>query len=240
MRTDAAGLPTRAPARPGRTRNGTRRHRPARSLLATLAVGLALVLPAPASGQADEVPIHDPVLIEADSRFYLFGTAPGITVWTSPDLESWRPLPPVFDETPGWVLELIPEFDHNIWAPDIYEHDGTYYLYYSVSQFGRNGSAIGVATTPTLDPEDPEFGWTDHGMVLKSVPGRDMWNAIDAHVLHDRDGTPWMSFGSHWGGIKLVQLDEELTGVASPPTWRGIAARHRYWKLDERDAGDSA
>jgi arabinan endo-1,5-alpha-L-arabinosidase len=189
---------------------------------------------------ADQVPIHDPVLIEADGTFYLFGTGRGLTVWTSDDLERWHRLPPVFAETPAWVLDLIPAFDHNIWAPDISFQDGTYYLFYSVSQFGRNNSAIGLATSPTLDPDDPDVGWTDHGMVLKSVPGRDMWNAIDPHLVRDADGTPWLSFGSHWGGIKLVRLDDDLTRPAEPPTWRGIAARHRYWKLDERDAGDSA
>jgi arabinan endo-1,5-alpha-L-arabinosidase len=69
-----------------------------------------------------------------------------------------------------------------------------------------------------------------------------MWNAIDANVIHDDDGTPWMSFGSHWGGIKLVKLADNLIEAAAPPEreWHTLAARHRYWKLDERDAGDSA
>jgi arabinan endo-1,5-alpha-L-arabinosidase len=206
-------------------------------LVAAAAVGLTA---GHARAQTTDVPIHDPVLIEADGAYYLFGTGRGIAVWTSDDLETWRQLDPVFDETPAWVREILPEFRNNIWAPDIYEHDGTYYLYYSVSAFGRNNSAIGVATSPTLDPGAPDFGWTDHGVVVQSVPGRDMWNAIDGHAIHDEDGTPWLSFGSHWGGIKLVQLTPDLTEPAEPPEWHTVAARHRYWKLDERDAGDSA
>ena len=216
-----------------------------------LAAGLlALAVAAPAVAQParvttasapEDVPIHDPVLIEADGTWYLFGTGRGIDVWASEDLREWRRLEPLFAETPPWVLELLPEFGNHIWAPDIFHHDGTYYLYYSVSAFGRNNSAIGVATTTrTLDPEDPGFGWTDRGMVVQSVPGRDMWNAIDPHVIRDEAGVPWMSFGSHWGGIKLVRLAPDLTAVAEPPEWHTIAARHRYWKLDERDAGDSA
>ena len=204
--------------------------------LVTLALGLAAGLEA----QTTDVPIHDPVLIEADGSHYLFGTGNGIDVWRSDDLESWRRLDPVFPETPAWVLEILPGFENHIWAPDIFEHDGTFYLYYSVSAFGRNNSGIGVATTPTLDPEHPDFGWTDHGPVVTSVPGRDMWYAIDAHIVRDRDGRPWMSFGSHWGGIKLVRLAPDLRSVAEPQEWHTIAARHRYWKLDERDAGDSA
>lgn len=193
-----------------------------------------------AEAQTADVPIHDPVMIQADGAYYLFGTGNGIEVWTSDDMETWTHLDPVFAETPAWVLELHPRFRGGMWAPDIFEQDGTFYLYYSVSAFGRNNSGIGVATSPTLDPEDPEFGWTDHGPVVVSVPGRDMWNAIDGHVVRDQGGQPWLSFGSHWGGIKLVRLAPDLTSIAEPQEWHTIAARHRYWKLDERDAGDSA
>jgi len=207
----------------------------------TLAVATSLFFgPGLGRAQTDDVPIHDPVLIEAEGSYYLFGTGRGIAVWASEDLTSWRSLGRVFSDTPPWVRDLLPRFDGNIWAPDIFRYEDTYYLYYSVSAFGRNTSAIAVATNPTLDPEDPDFGWTDHGMVVQSVPGRDMWNAIDPHLVLDEDGTPWMSFGSHWGGIKLVRMDPGLLRIAEPQEWRTIAARHRYWKLDERDAGDSA
>jgi len=29
-------------------------------------------------------------------------------------------------------------------------------------------SAIGLATTPTLDPADPAYHWTDQGIVVQS------------------------------------------------------------------------
>lgn len=192
------------------------------------------------TGPVSEVPIHDPVMAREGGRYYLFGTGRGITVWTSDDRESWRRLDPVFATAPEWVAGVVRDFRGSMWAPDIFEHDGTWFLYYAVSAFGRNSSAIGVATSPTLDPEAADFGWVDHGIVVRSVPGRDMWNAIDAHVVLDEAGTPWMSFGSFWNGIKLVELDATLTRPAEPEEWHTIAARHRYWKLDERDAGDSA
>ncbi len=56
----------------------------------------------------------------------------------------------------------------------------------------------------TLDRGSPDFHWQDHGPVVRSVPNRDLWNAIDAHVITDADG--WMAFGSFWGGLKLVKL----------------------------------
>ncbi|HKK47436.1 MAG TPA: family 43 glycosylhydrolase, partial [Balneolaceae bacterium] len=68
-----------------------------------------------------------------------------------------------------------------------------------------------------------------------------MWNAIDPNLAYDDNGTPWLVFGSFWMGIKIVKLQDNLTDIArKPQTWHTVAARHRYWKLDERDAGDAA
>ncbi|WP_269431716.1 family 43 glycosylhydrolase [Bacillus sp. JCM 19034] len=41
--------------------------------------------------------------------------------------------------------------EESIWAPDISFYNGVYYLYYSVSTFGENTSAIGLVTNTTLD-----------------------------------------------------------------------------------------
>ena len=57
-------------------------------------------------------------------------------------------------------------------------------------------------------------------------------------------GAPWLSFGSHWGGLKLAKLDPDDLTQLEPSRreqqWHTVAARHRYERLDERDAGDSA
>jgi len=193
-----------------------------------------------AAAQTSDVPVHDPVMAQEGDTYYLFGTGPGIAVWSSTDLETWTPEPQIFEEAPAWTERVVPDFDNVMWAPSAYHHDGTFYIYYSVSSFGRNGSAIGVVTNETLDPESPDFEWADHGIVVQSVPGRDLWNAIDPNLTFDAAGTPWMAFGSHWLGIKLVEMNDNLTEIAKPQTWRTLALRHRYWKLDELDAGDAA
>jgi arabinan endo-1,5-alpha-L-arabinosidase len=192
--------------------------------------------------QSRDVIVHDPVMIKQDDTYYIFNTGKGIHVKSSKDLKNWKEEKPVFANTPDWVTKMIPKFDGNIWAPDIIFHNGTYYLYYSVSSFGRNNSAIAVATNKTLHPNDPNFKWEDKGVVVQSVPGRDMWNAIDANVIFDDKGTPWMTFGSFWQGIKLVKLNPDMTSVVTDSTqsWHTIAARERNWLLDERDAGDAA
>jgi arabinan endo-1,5-alpha-L-arabinosidase len=42
--------------------------------------------------------------------------------------------------------------------------------------------------------------------VIQSSPRND-FNAIDPALFQDADGSLWMSFGSFWGGIKMIQLD---------------------------------
>jgi len=187
------------------------------------------------------IPIHDPVLIRQNGTYYLFGTGKGIAVWTSPDRQRWTPAPPVFASAPAWATQAVPGFrDNHIWAPDISFHDGRYYLFYSVSAFGKNTSCIGLATNKSLDAKSPDYRWEDHGRVIQSVPGRDMWNAIDPNLVRDEAGRPWLTFGSFWGGIKLVQLRPDLTAPAQPEQWRTLARRPRDPKLNDSLPGDGA
>lgn len=95
------------------------------------------------------------------------------------------------------------------WAPDISYRDGTYWLYYAVSSWGTNHSAIGVATSTSGLPGT----WTDHGKAFSSETS-DTWNAIDPAVIR-ANGKLWMSFGSYWSGIRMVELNPR-TGKAVP------------------------
>ncbi|KJF42131.1 arabinan endo-1,5-alpha-L-arabinosidase [Draconibacterium sediminis] len=184
--------------------------------------------------------VHDPVITQHNDNYYLFSTGLGITIWSSPDMKNWTRDGRVFQETPQWVTETLDDFAGHMWAPDIIFHNNQYYLYYSVSAFGKNTSCIGVATNRTLDPEDPDYKWVDHGNVVQSVPGRDDWNAIDPAIAFDDDGQPWMSFGSFWGGLKLVKLNDDLKTIAQPEEWHTIAKRPRSIEIDESEAGDGA
>lgn len=186
------------------------------------------------------IPAHDPVLARQNGTFYMFCTGPGIAVWSSKDRRNWQPEKPVFATPPAWARQAIPGFTNHIWAPDISFHNGTYYLFYSVSAFGKNTSCIGLATNKTLDPRAREFKWTDHGRVLQSVPERDLWNAIDPNLIRDEAGTPWLSFGSFWGGIKLVKLRPDLAAPAQPEQWRTLAKRPRTPQLNDSLPGDAA
>ncbi|MBC6613026.1 arabinan endo-1,5-alpha-L-arabinosidase [Hymenobacter sp. BT507] len=201
---------------------------------------LLLLLSYQLQAQTPLIPAHDPVMIQQNGTYYMFCTGVGIAVWSSKDRQHWQPQKPVFAAAPAWAVKAIPGFKNHIWAPDISFANGQYSLFYSVSAFGKNTSAIGLATNKTLDPTSPEFKWVDHSLVVQSVPGRDMWNAIDPNLVRDATGTPWLTFGSFWDGIKLVQLRPDLTGPAEPQQWRTIAHRPRDPKLNDSLPGDGA
>lgn len=183
---------------------------------------------------------HDPVVAKQGDTYYLFCTGPGITRFKSKDLKTWTKQDPVFAESPEWAKSVAPGFNGHIWAPDITYYKGKYYLYYSVSAFGKNTSAIGLVTNATLKPEDENYNWEDQGIVIQSAPNRDLWNAIDPNLIFDEVGTPWLSFGSFWSGLKMVKLNDDLKTLAQPQEWYPIARRDRSANIPDADAGDAS
>lgn len=161
-----------------------------------------------------DISVHDPVMTRQDSTYYIFCTGNGIAMWSSNDRVHWKAEKPVFAAAPQWAVDAIPGFKGHIWAPDISFYNGHYYLFYSVSAFGKNTSAIGVATNTTLHTDDPNYKWVDHGKVIQSIPGKTNWNAIDPNLITDKDGTPYLVFGSFWDGLKLVKLNKDRLSVA--------------------------
>jgi arabinan endo-1,5-alpha-L-arabinosidase len=176
-----------------------------------------LAFPLICSGQESRIGVHDPVMIKQEGAYYVFATGMGISVWSSTDLKKWKPEKPVFEKAPQWAVDTIPRFRGHIWAPDISFHRGEYYLYYSVSAFGKNTSCIGLATNKTLNPADPAFQWVDHGLVVCSNPGIDNWNAIDPNLIYGDDGSPYLVYGSFWDGLQIVRLTDDLKSAAGQP-----------------------
>jgi arabinan endo-1,5-alpha-L-arabinosidase len=153
---------------------------------------------------------HDPsALIKDGSRYWMFTTGNGIYAAYSTDLIQWTSGPKTvfpIGTWPSWINSAVPGFGGNFWAPDCIYMNGKYYLYYSCSTFGSSRSAIGVATSPTLDQNSSSYGWTDLGMVVSSAVSTDI-NAIDPALFMDSNGKVYMSYGSFSGGIGVVEID---------------------------------
>ena len=184
--------------------------------------------------------VHDPVMIKQDSTYYLFCTGMGISCFSSTDRINWKREAPVFNTPPEWAVKDVPGFKGHIWAPDVFFHKGKYWLLYAVSAFGKNTSCIGLAENATLNPNDKNFQWIDLGKIIQSVPGRDDWNAIDPNMIFDDEGHPWVNFGSFWSGIKMVKITDDLSGIAQPEEWYGLAKRPRSITAKDGEAGDDA
>jgi arabinan endo-1,5-alpha-L-arabinosidase len=176
--------------------------------------------------------VHDPsTIVKCGNDYWVFSTGPGIASWHSADLKKWDGGPRLFSTPPAWTTNAVPGFRGYFWAPDVIHLKNRYLLYYSVSTWGKNTSAIGLATNPTLDPTAASFAWTDQGAVVQSHGG-DSFNAIDPSVTQAADGSLWLAFGSFWTGIKLLQLD--------PATGKRIAADSPMSSLAFHDSIEAA
>ncbi|WP_407318786.1 arabinan endo-1,5-alpha-L-arabinosidase [Isoptericola halotolerans] len=199
------------------------------AVLGVLAIGagVALGIVRPWEGSSEPVALaldgdlstHDPALVVGDDGdpWFVYSTGVPNKALGAPMVHrsddggaTWEQAGPAWSsaEDPRWVRDPdgVAGVKH-YWAPELVEHDGTWYLYYSASTFGSNTSAIGLATSPTLDPDDPAYGWTHRGPVWRSQAVESSYNAIDPGVVEDAEGEPWLFFGSFWDGIHAVPLE---------------------------------
>lgn len=194
--------------------------------------------PPEALAQRGDIQVHDPVMIQEGNTYYIFSTGAGVPIRRSTNMVDWEMIGRVLadfpDELPPWAPDAVPGV-RRPWAPDVSYFNGRFHVYYSLSTFGRNTSAIGLATNVTLDPERPDYEWVDRGKVVQSTP-EDHWNAIDPNVAFDDEGEPWLSWGSFWRGIRMRKLDastgmpsdedERLYSLAARPYQRAVEAPH--------------
>jgi arabinan endo-1,5-alpha-L-arabinosidase len=168
--------------------------------------------------------VHDPCIMHQGGYYYIFSTGHGIPIRRSRDLILWESAGRVFKEDlPAWAKEDIPGSVFP-WAPDIAHLNGRYYLYYSISTFGKNRSAIGLATNKTLDPKSKNYEWKDEGKVFESFPNND-YNAIDPNVIAVGRNRLIFTFGSFWSGLKLVEADPKTGKPKSGADVRPLARR---------------
>jgi len=166
--------------------------------------------------------VHDPVMAYEDSTYYIYATGLGIQQMTSKDRKTWKVLPqPVMSVMPQWTGDSVPGFTHHVWAPDIIKWHGYWWLAYSCSTFGKNGSAIGLLKNHSLDFPV----WKDEGCIVTSREKRDNWNAIDPNFVIDENDNPWLVWGSFWDGIQLARLDTTMH-IAKGEKPRTIARRY--------------
>ncbi|KAF1837410.1 family 43 glycosyl hydrolase [Decorospora gaudefroyi] len=173
--------------------------------------------PGPVSGDTFA---HDPTVVKTPSGSYLMAyTAPGIALKTSSDRTAWRDVGLVWPNGASWVTPYTGDPRANLWAPDLSYHNGKYYLYYSASSFGSRKSAIFLATSTS----GASGSWQHVGKVVETSANSD-YNAIDPNLIVDAQGNWHLSFGSFWGGLKLISIDPN-TGLRRGNSMTSIARR---------------
>ena len=140
--------------------------------------------------------IHDPsTIMECDGKYYTFGTGGGGLI--SEDGWNWYP----GAVRPGGGA-----------APDAMKIGDRYLVAYSSTGGGLGGGHAGRILTMwnrTLDPNSPDFKYTEAIEVASSEVDEDC-DAIDAGLFMDpQTGRLWCTYGTYFGFIRIVELDPE-------------------------------
>ena len=185
-----------------------------KNLLMCTAVAFAL----PAFALDGDVVVHDPsTVVLHEGRYYTYGTGNGMPVLVSDDGWTWRREGSLMSAVPGGKPgpDVLARGGNNTWAPDVIHLGDKFFVYYSAPGT-QPKSAIGLLIGSTLDPHSPAYEWKDGGPVVWS-DGIEDSNAIDPGVLLDpTDGRLWLTYGSYFGYIRLVELDPK-TGQRRHP-----------------------
>ena len=160
----------------------------------TLSLLLAGLTMATAYAQVGAPWIHDPSTIaECDGKYYTFGTGGGGLI--SEDGYHWQG----GAVRPGGGA-----------APDVLKIGNRYLVIYGATGGGLGGRHNGRILTmwnKTLDPNSPDFKYTEAIEVVASDGNEDN-DAIDPGLLLDpTTGRLWVSYGTYFGHIRLIELD---------------------------------
>lgn len=143
--------------------------------------------------------IHDPsTIMYSDGKYFTFGTGGGGLI--SED---------------GWTWNSGAQRPGGGAAPDAIKIGDRFLVVYGATGGGLGGGHNGKILTmwnKTLDPNSPDFKYTD-AVVVAASDGVEDNDAIDPGLLLDpTDGRLWMCYGTYFGFIRLVELDPK-TGM---------------------------
>jgi arabinan endo-1,5-alpha-L-arabinosidase len=138
--------------------------------------------------------IHDPsTIMECDGKYYTFGTGGGGLISD----DGWK-----------WYSGAVRPGGGA--APDAIKIGDRYLVAFGSTGGGLGGGHNGKINTmwnKTLDPNSPDFKYSESVVVAESKNMEDC-DAIDPGFLLDpTTGRLWLSYGTYFGFIRLVELD---------------------------------
>ena len=125
-------------------------------------------------GVETPVLLGDPFIMLHDGTYYAYGTHAddGIEVYTSNNLQTWKYKGMALQKKDVWA-------DRWFWAPEVYEVNGKFYMYYSADEH----ICVAVADSPV----GPFIQNKQEPMIVEE-------KCIDNSFFMDDDGTPYLSF----------------------------------------------
>jgi arabinan endo-1,5-alpha-L-arabinosidase len=166
-------------------------------------------------GAHDPAIFHDPVT----GNYYTYCT--GAIARRSKDMITWETIGKVVENPPKESSDWVG--DNGIWAPDIIKVEDEYRLYCSNSTWGVRQSCIFLAVA-----DNAEGPFIPRGCVIKTSDDLPV-NAIDANLIVDEEtGQQYMAYGSFWGGMHIIKLDEK-SGLAAEEGIGKCIARRPKW-----------
>lgn len=202
-------------------------------LSALLAAGaVALRAEDPPHPTFAEVTVHDPSVVKAGKRWYVFGSH-GTSAWTE-DLMRWTQVatgvnagnPAHFNTFQTELSELVAwTAADTLWAADVIQlADDRFYYFYNVwTNLQNYRSYMGLAVADGI-----QGPYADLGEIMRGGTGVAGFNpsihpnTIDPDAFFDRDGQLWMVYGSYSGGIYILRLDQ---AAGSPTLGRPLAGQ---------------
>lgn len=164
-------------------------------LAAALASLASLMISNNTYAQTGKPYIHDPsTVMLCDGKYYTFGTGGGGLI-----------------SSDGWSWESGAVRPGGGAAPDAIKIGDRYLIAYSATGGGLGGGHAGRVLTmwnKTLDPNSPDFSYSEPIEVAHSEVDEDC-DAIDAGLLMGPDGRLWLTYGTYFGHIRLIELDPE-------------------------------
>jgi arabinan endo-1,5-alpha-L-arabinosidase len=147
-----------------------------------------------------QIGIHDPsTVVMCDGKYYTYGT--GGSSLVSDD---------------GWTWHSGTPLPRRGLAPDVIHLGDRYYVYVAANIGAQPKAAINMIWSKTLDPNSPDYKWEEGGVVASSDGVEDS-NAIDPGIFLDpASGKLWLTYGSYFGYIRLVELDPKTGKRINP------------------------
>jgi len=147
-----------------------------------------------------QIGIHDPsTVVLCDGKYYTYGT--GGSSLVSED---------------GWTWRAGTALPRRGLAPDVIHIGDRYYVYVAANIGAQPKAAVNMIWSKTLDPNSPDYKWEEGGVVASSDGVEDS-NAIDPGVFLDpASGKLWLTYGSYFGYIRLVELDPKTGKRINP------------------------